>query len=488
MTDENILIHLSEENKKRQLFLKKIKLTDFPILKNIYNDFFNNKANYFKNKYKNNYLVIGKIQDEKEKEDINTKVKTYRGKYKKYMLNASKINSSKVTPEDTSHGEKKFVGAKFGKISSLKIGQHYVDETELEDLFKTFKTVHKINKSKTSDFITVRDLIEKKIKKESAINKKSEKKLKCENNEYNRTTSTWISNRNLKNENINININDSSKNSMKNKDTKENKDNKEKNLPVISKINSSKNINTQYINSDKEEEKKYKTMTNFFVSLNKKKNNKKKIRTRNKIINRQSQFLLNKKDINHTDNKHFAQILANQEKTLLQSSRSQTIFNHFGDKLSKKVKKSKNDLLVLNTDNYRIRQELRNRIDNMNKRLQPEHFYNWVNDLRTISSINSTQNIQDDKIRNPMKKEKYCFSKNNFRLKNFRKIINDINRDTYNYEGLIIQGQNLLQLEYNNAKSLKNRKIMNDFETYLPSVELEDKLFGGNTKFTKKNI
>ena len=480
MTEENILIHLSEENKKRQLFLKKIKLTDFPILKNIYNDFFNNKANYFKNKYKNNYVVIGKIQDEKEKEDINTKVKAYRGKYKKYLLNASKINNSKVTPEETSHAEKKYVGTKFGKISSLKIGQHYVDEAELEELFKTFKTVHKINKSKTSDFITAKDLIEKKIKKEKESiqnNKKSEKKFKYENNEYNRTTSTWTSIRNLKNENININ--DSSKNLSRNKD------NKEKTLPMLSKLNSSKNINTQYINSDKDEEAKFKTMTNFFVSYNKKKNSKKKIIKRNKIINRQNQFLLNKNDINHTENKYFAQILANQEKTLLQSSRSQAIFNHFGDKLSKKVKKSRNDLLVLNTDNYRIRQELRNRIDNMNKRLQPEHFYNWYNDLRTISSTNTSQNIQDDKIRNPMKKEKYSFSKNNFRLKNFRKIINDINRDTYNYEGLLIQGQNLLQLEYNNAKSLKNKKIINDYETYLPSSELEDKFFVGNTKFTK---
>jgi hypothetical protein len=176
MTEENILIHLSEENKKRQLFLKKIKLTDFPKLKNIYYDFFNNKVNYFKNKYKNNYVVIGKIQDEKEKEDINTKVKAYRGKYKKYMLNASKINNSKVTPEDNSHVEKKYVGSKYGKISSLKIGQHYVDETELEDLFKKFKTVHRINKSKTNDFITVKDLIEKKIKKESLLNKKKVKK------------------------------------------------------------------------------------------------------------------------------------------------------------------------------------------------------------------------------------------------------------------------------------------------------------------------
>jgi len=475
MTDDNIIIHLSEENKKRQLFLKKIKLTDFPILKNIYNDFFNNKVNYFKNTYKNNYVVIGKIQDEKEKEDINTKVKTYRGKYKKYILNASKINSSKATPEDTSHGEKKYVGAKYGKISTLKINQHYVDETELEDLFKTFKTVHKINKSKTSDFITVKDLIEKKIKKES-INKKNEKKQKYEN-EYNRTTSTWTTNRNLKNENININ--DSAKNLSKTKDIKD------KNLPMLSKLNSSNNINTQFINSDKEEDIKFKTMSNFFAPFNKKKNSKKKDRTRNKIISRQNQFLLNKKDINQTENKYFAQILANQEKTLLQSSRSQTIFKNFGDKLSKKVKKQKNDLLVLNTDNYRIRQELRNRIDNMNKRLQPEHFYNWVNDLRTISSINSTQNIEDDKIRNPMKKEKYCFSKNNFRLKNFRKIINDINRDTLNYEGLLIQGQNLLQLEYNNAKSLKNRKIINDFETFLPSVELEDKYFVKNTKFAK---
>jgi hypothetical protein len=423
-------------------------------------------------------VVIGKIQDEKEKEDINTKVKAYKGKYKKYMLNASKINNSKVTPEDNSHVEKKYVGSKYGKISSLKIGQHYVDETELEDLFKKFKTVHRINKSKTNDFITVKDLIEKKIKKESLLNKKkSEKKVKYENNEYNRTTSTWNTNRNLKNENLNIN--DSSKNLSKNKE------NKDKTLPMLSKLNSSKNINTQNINSDKEEEAKFKTMSNFFVSLNKKKKNKKKIQTRNRIINRQNQFLLNKKDNNHTENKYFAQILANQEKTLLQSSKSQTIFNHFGDKLSKKVKKSRNDLLVLNTDNYRIRQELRNRIDNMNKRLQPEHFYNWYNDLRTISSTNTTQNIQDDKIRNPMKKEKYCFSKNNFRLKNFRKIINDINRDTYNYEGLLIQGQNLLQLEYNNAKSLKNKKIINDYETYLPSSELEDKFFVGNTKFTK---
>lgn len=376
--------------------------------------------------------------------------------------------------------QKKYVGTKFGKISSLKIGQHYVDEAELEELFKTFKTVHKINKSKTSDFITAKDLIEKKIKKEKESiqnNKKSEKKFKYENNEYNRTTSTWTSIRNLKNENININ--DSSKNLSRNKD------NKEKTLPMLSKLNSSKNINTQYINSDKDEEAKFKTMTNFFVSYNKKKNSKKKIIKRNKIINRQNQFLLNKNDVNHTENKYFAQILANQEKTLLQSSRSQAIFNHFGDKLSKKVKKSRNDLLVLNTDNYRIRQELRNRIDNMNKRLQPEHFYNWYNDLRTISSTNTSQNIQDDKIRNPMKKEKYSFSKNNFRLKNFRKIINDINRDTYNYEGLLIQGQNLLQLEYNNAKSLKNKKIINDYETYLPSSELEDKFFVGNTKFTK---
>ena len=176
MTEDNIILHLSQENKKRQLFLKKIKLNDFPELKNVYNDYFNNRKYFFNSKIKNKYIFIGKIHD-KEKDDLNSKVKTYKVKNKKNLLNSSKISGSRITIEDTSHGEKKHVGAKFGKNTSLKIGQHYIDDFELENLFQKFKRVQKINKSRTSGFITVKDLIEKKEKNNSITsNKKKEKK------------------------------------------------------------------------------------------------------------------------------------------------------------------------------------------------------------------------------------------------------------------------------------------------------------------------
>ena len=484
MTDDNVILHLSQENKKRQLFLKKIKLNDFPELKNVYNDYFNNRINFFNNKIKNNYIFIGKLHD-KEKDDLNSKVKTYKAKNKKSILNISKTSGSRITPEDTSHGDKKHIGAKFGKNTTLKIGQHYIDDFELENLFQKFKIVHKINKSKTSGFITVKDLKEKKDNNNSIPNnkkkEKKEKNLKIEN-EYNKTMSTWLTNHNVKNGNLFLNECNSAKSLY-------NKNNKLSNFPILSKINSTNDIIDQNINNDKRDKQNFKTMNNFFESFEKRKYINKKIRTRNKMINRQNQFLLGVKDsktnINQTEHKYFAQILANQEQTLLKSSKSQAMFNHFGDKLSRKINKSKKDLLALNSDNFRIIQELKYRIDEMNKIIGPEHFYNWTKDLRAISSINSTLPIQYDRIRNPLKKEKYLFSKSNIQLKNFKKIIKSINRDTNNCQGLFIKGQDLLQLEYDFVKSLKNKKIINNIESYLPSVEVEDKYFGGKTKFTK---
>ena len=449
MTDDNIILHLSQENKKRQLFLKKIKLNDFPELKNVYNDYFNNRKYFFNSKIKNKYIFIGKIHD-KEKDDLNSKVKTYKVKNKKNILNISKTSGSRITPEDTSHGDKKHIGAKFGKNTTLKIGQHYIDDFELENLFQKFKIVHKINKSKTSGFITVKDLKEKKDNNNSIANnkkkEKKEKKLKIEN-EYNKTMSTWLTNHNVKNGNLFLNESNSAKNIY-------NKNNKLSNFPILSKINSTNDIIDQYINNDKRYKQNFKTMNNFFETFEKRKFINKRIRTRNKMINRQNQFLLNIRDsktnINQTEHKYFAQIL-----------------------------------LVLNSDNFRIRQELKTRIDEMNKHLGPEHFYNWTKDLRAISSINSTLPIQYNRIRNPLRKEKYLFSKSNIQLKNFKKIINSINRDTNNCQGLFIKGQDLLQLEYDYVKSLKNKKIINNIESYLPSAEVEDKYFGGKTKFTK---
>ena len=488
MTEDNINLHLSEENQKKQLFLKKIKLSDFPELQKNYNDFFNNRNHYFNNKYKNNDIIIGKIKDSKEKEDLMPKFKSLKSKNKKYLFNSPKMSNSRITPDDSSHGDKKRIGAKIIKDTSLKVGQQYISENELEDLFNKFKNVQKINKSKIKDFITVKDLIEKKIKikpfnKNFKIEKiftpiKNENSIfgensipfhKTENNEYNRTISTCISNPNLRNEHLN------DSNSAKN-------------------IFANNNLNPGY--SSYNNIKTYKKEMNYFKTLNnfyeyKKNNNNKNIKSRNKIIARQNQFLSNTKDTNYYKNKseqkYFAELLANQEKTLLKSSKSQTKMENMTKKISNTINKRKKDLLLLNVDSYRIKSELLHKFENLNKCLKREHFYNWYDELRTISNSNiNNQNFYNirDPLKNPENQKNFSLPKN-IKFKNLKKLVNDINRISRNFEGLIVKGENLLQLEYDFVKTLKNKKIINNIEAYLPSIEVEDKCFVNKNQFSK---
>lgn len=491
MAEDNLDIHLSKEKDKKKFFLKKIRLTDFPDLKKIYKDFFNNSSNYLNGKYKNKYILIGKLHNKKEKDDLILKIKNKMFKNKKISV------ISKITTENNSYIEKKnFIDNKINKNSTLKLGQQYIDDIELDDLFNKFKTVHKINKSKTTNFITLKDIIEKKIKNNpSSNNIKIENNSgnnfqlhkSSENNIYNKTISTSFSNKKFKNDNLF----DSNLRKSLLEIKKLNKD-----LHPFSKINSVNNIITQFNgnNNNKLENQKFSTMNNFFDINNKKKKNDKNIRKRNKMINKQIQFLSENKDSNNwickTEKNYFAQILANQEKALLKSSKSQTLINNYGNKISMKLNKPKKDLLFLNIDKYRIIQELRNRIDVLNKKVGPEHYYNWIKDLRSISEENFNNKNKDNyninKIRNPMKNDrKYNFFKNNFRLKNLKKIVNEINKDSQNYEGLLVKGQNLLKLEYEYVKSLKNKKIINNFEAFLPTIDLEDKNFANNKNFLK---
>ena len=489
MTEENIILHFSDEKQKKQLFLKKIKLSDFPELQKDYNDFFNNRNNYFNNKYKKNDIIIGKLKDNKEKEDLIPKLKGLKSKNKKYLFNSSKTNNSRITPDDSSHGEKKRLGVKAIKDSSLKVGQQYVNENELEDLFNKFKTVQSINKIKINNFITVKDLIEKKIKiKPVKSNIKTDKKYtpiknensvfnenilsfhKTENKDYNKTISTCISNPNLRKEHLN------NSNSAKNF--------------FINSIHNPGHSSYIDIITNKNEINNFKTISNFYED---KKNNKNKnITTRNKTIARQNQYLSNNKDSNFYNNKsekkYFAELLANQEQTLLKSSKSQTKMEFLSNRLSNTTNRQKKDLLILNTDSYRVKSELLNKFDKMNNSLKREHFYNWYDELRTIPNTNNN-NINLYNIRNPLKNLKnqksFSFSKKYSKCKNLKKLVNDINKVSHNFEGLLVKGESLLQLEYDYVKSLKNKKILNNFEPYLPTIEVEDKYFINKNKLSK---
>ena len=486
MAEDNLFIHL-EEIKQKQYFLKKIKLSNHPELYKHFNDFFNNDKNYFNNKFKNKYILVGKLQENREKDGIISKYKNSKGRFRKYLINSSKVSTSRMLSEDSSHGEKKrLAGGKFAKDSNLKIGQQYIDENQLEDLFNKFKLVKKINKSRTKDFITVKDLIEKKIKI------KSDKKLKIDfndnynniqfhkandNYDYNKTISTCVSNPNFKIEHIN------DYNSTKNLFTNNNRK---------SNYSSHNNLYTNNNNNEFIYNQKFMTMNNFYIEGEKKKNNNKKIMKRNKTINRQNQFLVNNKGTNYynnkTEKKYFSELLANQEFTLLKSSKSQGKLEYISSKISKKINKDKKDLLILNTDSYRVKNELFNKIEKYQKKIGPEHYYNWYQDLRTTSNSNIKEKKNLDYIRNPLSKEiNLKIFKNNYSLKNYKKLIKEVNKVSHNCKDMIIKGKDLLQFEYDLAKNLKNKKKLNNFEAYLPTIEIEDKYFAGENKFIKNN-
>ena len=225
------------------------------------------------------------------------------------------------------------------------------------------------------------------------------------------------------------------------------------------------------------------TINNFYFEDNK--NTKKiiKIMKRNKTINRQKQFLLASKGTNYYKNKSqkkiFSELLANQEQTLLKSSKSQNKLENLSNKISKKLNKDEKSLLILNTDTYRIKKELLNKIEMLNKKNKPEHYYSWYDDLRTIANTN-IGNKNNFYIRNPFSFEKDLKLMNkNYKIKSFKKIVKELNKISNNYKGLIVEGKDLLQLEFEYAKNLKNKKKINNFEAFLPTIDLEDKNFAG---------
>ena len=474
MAEDNIILHFSDENKKRQLFVKKIKLENFPELLKDYNDFFNNQINYFNNNYKNNLIVVGKIQNNKEKDELISKLKNPKSKNKKYFFNSSRISTSRLISEEASHENKKRIPGKILKDNSLKAGQQYIDDYQLDDLFNKFKIVKNINKSRTKNFVTVKDLIEKKFKINPLKTEKNAQSVKFkENNEYNNTMSTCISNPNIKNENLNQS--NSSKNFLNNFNH---------NFGFFSH----KNIFNKHLNKDYKKNK-YATISNFYINdkINLKKKN---IRTRNKMINNQKQFLLTNKEkkyyINESEKKYFAEILANQEEVLLKSSKSETKLDYISNIILKKNKKCKKDLLIQNTEDYRIKYELLSRIDKCNQLLGPEHYYDWYQDLRTIPNQNSIKGKILSNIRNPLFNRKKINLFKNIRIKNLKRLVNSVNKTSHNLKGLMVKGQDLWQLENDFVKSLKNKKIINNFESYLPTTDVEDKYFCiKNTHFNK---
>ena len=139
---------------------------------------------------------------------------------------------------------------------------------------------------------------------------------------------------------------------------------------------------------------------------------------------------------------------------------------------------------MANINSFRIRNELKDKFTILNSKLEPEHNYNWAKDLREESKIIKTNdnNANNYNIRDPFNKTVDNSIKNKSlgkkkHMKYFKNLIDESNNMNKNLEGLYIKGKNLLKIEYDQIKAIKNKKIINNYEMYLPSADIEDILF-----------
>ena len=521
---ENSIKNVSLKNKKL-LLLKKIKLNQFPEINKNLNDYFWKIDKYFHPQFKNYNIVVGNNKFGKNKNIPNIiKRKQERRKTRLYInssfnsphkkhLNDSKINLHR----NTSRLDKKRGMTNIVNETGLKVGQKYISDFELENLFNTYRTMEKRNKKKINNFMTSKEYLaqnslilskkssntlnkinqdflknlgskdENKVlhelgEKYTHIAKKNSKALNNTDNEYYKTNSALmqINNKEIKEDN---NITNSISKKSNN------------NFCSISKKNS---LNIP-LNSDNNDiilnDKKSKTANNFYSLKNLEIKN---IISRNNLIKRQNQYLISSKEEDSSKNNInrtiFAKLLANQEQTLKKTIKNKLKINSFYKIISQKAHKSKDRLLMTNIDSFRIKKELKEKFLVLNSKIEPEHYYNWVDDLREKTNIGKAKYfIKPYNIRDPYNRKTNIKSSNkNFEkkkiLKYYKRIIDETNKINNNLEGLHISGRNLLNAEYEQFKSLKNKKIINNYEIYLPSSDIEDILFTDKKYDYKKNV
>jgi hypothetical protein len=532
---------LTLPNMTKLLILKKIELNKYPIFSKNLKEFFWNRDKYFQPKYKDHYIVIGNKDNTKSKKNSTIKRKINRRQTRRNVtltISTDKRNlneSRRCSIND--NNRRKGSSIKNVKETELKVGQKYINDYELEELFNMFQKVQKMNRKKVDNFIMAKEYIDNnslilrtKTSKFIPQIKKSQNQVIKKENEIlldmgsSQNLKKVSNQKNNSNSNINLNMDyykttstfSSVHNIKDGKDSKEENDNYNTNetpnnniFCSISKINSLNSPINNYRTPSREH--KFRTAKNFFRVKNL---YDKRILSRNNMIKKQNQFLSECKEDNYIPNKSqkkiFAELLANQEQAILKIKSNKLKTNNLCKTLSEKTHRNKESLLINNTDSYRVKNELKNKFRFLNTKLAPEYIYNWTKDLRKDFQINKSKNIKinlnlysDDEndthkvtidsynIRSPYNKTMYNISKKRSfgkkkDMKYFRNLIDETNNINKNFEGLFVNGKNLLSLEYEQTKNLKNKKIINNYEIYLPSSDTEDVVFT-DKKYTIEN-
>ena len=485
----------NNNNKTKKFFLRKISLSKFENMeKDLYN-FFWDVNKYFQKNYEKFDIILGNNNNKNKiipsflTNSIKKRIK--RGSALDLNNNNShshekKNNESKITMNSNTSrfGGKRLM--KNNKENGLKVGQKYITESELEEIFKAFCSIHKMNKKKSNNFIMAKDYIDNNIlmsnktfsnfgkyieNKKNQLNRILPNNISSFNNDYNKSISSLMTIGNLKekkedNKNDFISSNVSSKlkaNIFKN--------------DVLGKVN-------EIIN-----DKKYKTMNNYYHNENIL--DSLRLKTRNKLVKRQIQYIKAKKELeekvkenNKAINDHYAKLLADQEQVMMNIEKMKSKKNKISKFISQKAKKDERNLLLKDLESYRIQNELKDKFCSLGEKLEPEHNYCWKKDLRGNLYIHkkNENNLNYFNIRDPYNRTiTVSFSDKNLAKQQFIKYYKNLVEENYNInknlEGLYIKGKNLLKMEYEQFKNIKNRKILNNYEQYLPSSEVDDVVF-----------
>ena len=500
----------NDVNKAKLLYLRRISLTKNKNMQKNLNHFFWNANNYFQKDYDEFDIILG---NKKNKKYIIPFIKPTSAK-KRRRNSITELNYNNSQSHDKKNNESKTTmtsntsrfGIKRGYLKNyneigLKVGQKYITESELEELFQAFDSVHKMNKKKSNNFIMAKDYIDNKIimtnKTFSNSGKYHENKrniLIGNNKVLPELSSSLFNNKSGKNcisaynnENKKINLKLIQNKSLKIIEEKKNDFANSNNTQKL-KINI---FNNDIIGNkiDLNDDKKYKT---FVDSINL---DFQKLKLRNKLVQRQNQYLKAKKELEGDDNNkaindYYAQLLADQEQVMVDVQKLEKKNVNILKIISKRAKKKEKNLLLKDLESYRIQNELKDKFCVLGEKLEPEHNYNWKRDLRgdLYKHIQNEDNRNYFNIRDPYNKIiGNSFSDKNLTkqiyMKYYKNLIEENDNINKNLEGLYIKGKNLLKMEYDQIKNIKNRKIINNYETYLPSAEVEDIIF-----IDKKNL
>ena len=426
------LKNLKNKNRLRVFTIEKIKLAEKPDLKKYFKEFFQNPKLYFNNQFDNKQLVIGKSKTQMEKYEIPIPKKFqrkygFRKKTRTYRLDNDNLS------EQLSLFNEKRRHYKGSKDYTLKEGQRYINDRELEDIFKAFQKVHEINKTKNKDFITTKELIDSifiyhdddkkrnnnnNFKSELSINKnyernnhknkeKNEDKLSKSKSslfgEIKNTNPLLLhdsfnkinSNKNIKNREKSSRIKSSysqsyfqyNQNRLIPKIKLQNNQYQKEFEDTLGKINNIDNIstvNTQITIMNKNTPQSILTkFTNSNIQLledKEKEKIKKQLLENEKLMEKQTQFLPNTSQ--ELIKKEIAKRLASQEKALIYNLKFKNKENNLLEHLSKKLKKQKSSLMLGQIEDYRLIKDIKVKINRLIKKTNPGQNYNWQMDLR----------------------------------------------------------------------------------------------------------